>query len=131
MNRAAIHPYFGDLTRHILDCAQYQQEQLNRRVSTALQLAGLMDVFRHEFVKQGLMCTPSFELRDSPILLVYPQDRDWADDELLQAIGIDELCQQHKLLVGKVSGDYGLLCPRIYTEEVDGPGFDIYLLPKE
>ena len=49
---------------------------------------------------------------------------------MLQAIGIDELCQQHKLLVGKVSGDYGL-CPRIYTEEGDGPGFDIYLLPKE
>ena len=130
MNRPEIHPYFGDLTRHILECAQCQQERFNRQVCTALQLAGLMDVFRHAFVKQGLMCTPSFKFRDSPILLVYPQDRDWTDDELLQAIGIDGLCRQHKLLVGKVSGDYGL-CPRIYTEEGDGPGFDIYLLPKE
>ena len=130
MNRAAIHPYFGDLTRHILDCAQYQQEQLNRRVSTALQLAGLMDVFRHAFVKQGLMCTPSLELRDSPILLVYPPDRAWTDDDLPQAIGIDALCPQHTLLAGKVRGDYAPL-RRNAPETGQGPGCALYPSPKE
>lgn len=130
MNRAAIHPYFGDLTRQILECAQYQQERFNRRVCTALQLVELMDVFRKAFVERGLLCQLAIEFRDSPILLVQPHDREWTDDELLQDIGIDTLCEQYKLQVGRVRRDDGL-CPRIYTEEGDGPSFDIYLLPKE
>lgn len=130
MNRAAIHPYFGDLTRQILECAQAQQNRLNRRVATALKLVWVMDILRQAFTEKNMLCHLAMAIEDAPTLVVLAQDRDWTYDELLQAIGIDDLCKKHSLLVGMVSRNDGL-CRRIYTEEGDGPGFDIYLLPKE
>lgn len=130
MNKAQIHPYFGDLTKQILECAQAQQDRLNRRVATALKLVWVMDVFRKEFTERNMLCHLAMAIEDAPTLVVLTQDRDWAYDELLQAIGIDELCEKHSLLVGKVQCDDGF-CPRIYTEYGDGPGFDIQLCPKE